>query len=279
MIAHGSNVFGQIHESAIVETDAEIGPGAEIHAFAYVGEGCVIERGSTVGVRATVICQGGGGDSDATTISSGVRIGAGALIRGPLSIGRGAVVEAGAVVVDDVPAHTVVAGNPAAVVGYTQADASASAAFIVPPTAAGDHVDIAGCSLMRLPSVVDLRGALTFAETGTDLPFAPQRFFIVYDVPSQKIRGSHAHHELHELILAVGGSVTVTVDNGRERGLIVLDDPTLALHLRPRTWTTQYSFSPGAALVVLASHPYEDADYIRHYDDYRILVDGGGSSD
>ena len=273
-MARQPNAVGQVHETAIVEPGANVGAGSEIRAFAFVGNGCVIERGATVGVRATLVCADldGAGESTGTVIGSDATIGAGALIRGPLTIGRGAVVEAGAVVVDDVPANAVVAGNPAAVVGYTQVDDTASAAFVVPPTA-GEHVDIAGCSLTRLPSVVDLRGALTFAEIGANLPFAPQRFFVVYDVPSQKIRGSHAHHELHELIFAVGGSVTVTVDNGRERGQIVLDDPTLALHLRAMTWTTQYSFSPGAALVVLASHPYEDADYIRDYDEYRRLVD------
>ncbi len=275
MMGLQSNAVGQVHETAIVEPGANVGAGSEIRAFAYVGKGCVIEGGSTVGVRATLVCADADGadESTGTVIGSDVTIGAGALVRGPLTIGRGAVVEAGAVVVDDVPANAVVAGNPAAVVGYTQVDDTESAAFVMPPTVARAQVDIAGCSLMRLPSVVDLRGALTFAETGSNLPFAPQRFFIVYDVPSQKIRGSHAHHELHELIFAAGGSVTVTVDNGRERGQIVLDDPTLALHLRPMTWTTQYSFSPGAALVVLASHPYEDADYIRDYDDYRRLVD------
>lgn len=277
MMGHGSDAIGRIHETAIVEPGASVRSGSEICAFAYIGAGCLIERGSTVGVRATVIGSDDYtvDDSAVTTISSGVTIGAGALVRGPLSIGRGAVVEAGAVVVDDVPANAVVAGNPAAVVGYTQIDDSASAAFIMPPTAAGEQVDIAGCSLIRLPSVMDLRGALTFAEIGSNLPFAPQRYFIVYDVPSRKIRGSHAHHQLHELIFAIGGSVTVTVDNGRERGQIVLDDPTLVLHLPAMTWTTQHTFSPGAAIVVLASHPYEDADYIRDYDDYCRLVDGG----
>jgi hypothetical protein len=177
-------------------------------------------------------------------------------------------------VVDDVPAHAVVAGNPAEVVGYTQHEEQSGARFVAPPDVPGTLVEVAGCTLTRLPSVLDLRGALTFAEVGQYLAFVPRRYFVVYDVPSRKIRGSHAHHELHELIFAVGGSVTVTVDNGRERGQMVLDDPTLLLHLRPLTWTTQYAYSPGAALVVLASHEYEDADYIRDYDDYVRIIRG-----
>jgi hypothetical protein len=275
-MSHDDVVHAGTHPTAIVEPGTTIDPSASIGAFVFVGRGCRIEPHALVDPRVTIVAGWSGSRESGeglTVVGEGASIGAGAVVRGPLSIGRGAVVEAGAVVVDDVPAHAVVAGNPAAVVGYTKVDESASADYVSPPAVAGDRIEVAGCSLMRLPRVVDLRGALTFAEIGADLPFSPERFFIVYGVPSQKIRGSHAHYELHELILAIGGSVTVTVDNGRERGQIVLDDPTLMLHLRAMTWTTQYSFSPGAALVVLASHVYEDADYIRDYDDYRRLVD------
>lgn len=264
-----------VHPTAIVEHDATIDTSASIGAFAYVGRACRIERDAVVDVRATIVCGGSGDRATGrglTVVGEGATIGAGALVRGPISIGHGAVVEAGAVVVDDVPAHAVVSGNPAAVVGYTKPDESASAAIVAPPERPGETVEIAGCQLIRLPRVVDLRGALTFAEVDDDLPFTPRRIFVVYDVPNQKVRGSHAHHELHEFIMALGGSVTVTVDNGKERGQIVLDDPTLALHLRPLTWTTQYAFSTGAFLVVLASHIYEDADYIRDYRQYREVV-------
>ena len=266
--------WAAIHPTAMIDAGVSIDPTARVGAFAYIGGACRIECGVVVDARATIVGRASDADAPETTvIGEHATIGAGAILSGPITIGVGAVVEAGAVVVDDVPAHAVVAGNPAAVVGYTKPDESVSAAIVAPPERPGERVEVAGCQLIRLPRVDDLRGALTFAEVDDDLPFTPRRIFVVYDVPNQKIRGSHAHYELHEFIMALGGSVTVTVDNGKERGQIVLDDPTLALHLRPLTWTTQYAFSTGAFLVVLASHVYEDADYIRDYRQYREVVD------
>lgn len=37
-------------------------------------------------------------------------------------------------------------------------------------------------------------------------------------------------------------------------------------------WATQYSYSPGAALLVLASDAYDEADYIRDYAEFQSLV-------
>jgi UDP-2-acetamido-3-amino-2,3-dideoxy-glucuronate N-acetyltransferase len=55
---------------------------------------------------------------DPTVVEDGASIGAQAVIVAPVRIGRCAMVGAGAVVVRDVPAHAVVAGNPARIVGW-----------------------------------------------------------------------------------------------------------------------------------------------------------------
>jgi UDP-2-acetamido-3-amino-2,3-dideoxy-glucuronate N-acetyltransferase len=41
-------------------------------------------------------------------------------------------------------------------------------------------------------------------------------------------------------------------------------------------WGVQYKFSPGAVLLVFASHPYDPTDYIRDYDQFLDTVADGG---
>jgi dTDP-4-dehydrorhamnose 3,5-epimerase-like enzyme len=125
------------------------------------------------------------------------------------------------------------------------------------PTAVG-----AGCSLIRLVRHADERGLLAVLDEGAGLPFRPARLFVVTDVPPAIVRGQHAHARLHEVLIAVSGSVAIEVDDGTERAVVVLDDPAVGLHVPPRVWAAQRDFSPGAVLVVLASHPYDPDDYI-----------------
>jgi acetyltransferase-like isoleucine patch superfamily enzyme len=55
---------------------------------------------------------------DRTVVEDGATVGAGAVLVAPLRVGRSALVGAGAVVVGDVPAHAIVVGNPARVIGW-----------------------------------------------------------------------------------------------------------------------------------------------------------------
>ncbi|NND75966.1 MAG: hypothetical protein HKN44_13265 [Ilumatobacter sp.] len=168
-------------------------------------------------------------------------------------------------VTTDVPPHVEVFGNPARIIGYGSSQ---------PPTQrvedsfAGGDVGVGGSRLVNLPTLADLRGSLTFAEVGGQLPFTPQRLFMVYQVPSGEVRGEHAHRELHQLLLCVAGACTVAVDDGRARIEVTLDDPSVALYVPPLVWDTLYGFSPDAQLVVLASDVYDPQDYIRDYDEF-----------
>ena len=62
------------------------------------------------------------------------------------------------------------------------------------------------------------------------------------------------------------------MDDGRASEEIVLDAPNLGLYVPPMIWATQYKYSPDALLLVLASHPYDPADYIRDYDDFQAAL-------
>jgi len=262
-----------IHPTAVVDPTAILANDCRVEALAYIGPGCTIDAGVTVGVRASVISAAGSASPRATVVRAGVRIEPGAVVNGPLTVGRHAIVRAGAVVTEDVPPRAVVGGNPAEVVGYTHEEATTPVTLLAPPIGEFESIEVAGATLYRLRRTQDLRGSLAVAELGAGLPFLARRVFMVFDVANQKIRGSHAHRALHEYLIALGGSVTVVVDNGRTSAQVVLDAPDLGLHIPPGLWSTQYEYSSRASLVVLASHEYDEADYIRDYDDYLVFLE------
>lgn len=126
--------------------------------------------------------------------------------------------------------------------------------------------------IIQLPKITDPRGNLTVAEELTNVPFDIRRAYWVYDVPGGESRGGHAHKKLRQLIVALSGSFHVTLDNGRERKTYLLNHPWEGLLVETKTWRTLDDFSSGAVCMVLASEPYDAADYIEEYDEFLQYV-------
>ena len=51
-----------------------------------------------------------------------------------------------------------------------------------------------------------------------------------------------------------------------------LDSPTRAIYAPPMTWVRLADFSPGTVLLVLASHRYDERDYIRSREEFDRLT-------
>ena len=207
-----------------------------------------------------------------TLVKRGASIGANATILPGLTIGERAMVGAGAVVNRNVPPDAIVAGNPAQIIAYVGIPRT-SGPGTSSQGAATTETEVKGVSLHSLPHVEDLRGALTFAETQKHVPFEVKRLFLVYDVPNREIRGEHAHHTLHQFLICVTGSCSVIADDGVARREFRLDSPSRGLYLPPMTWSVQYKHTKDAVLLVLASAPYEAADYIRDYAEFMSVVE------
>lgn len=122
--------------------------------------------------------------------------------------------------------------------------------------------------IIDLPKITDLRGNLTVAEGMKNVPFEIKRAYWVYDVPGGESRGGHAHKKLKQLVIALSGSFTVTLDNGKERETVLLNHPYQGLIIETNTWRTLDDFSSGAVCLVLASEPFEEEDYIRDYNEF-----------
>lgn len=119
-----------------------------------------------------------------------------------------------------------------------------------------------------MPKIIDPRGNLTVTEQLKNIPFEVKRVYWVYDVPSGECRGGHAHKQCREFIVAVSGSFTVTLNDGREQETFLLNHPYQGLLVETGIWRTLDDFSSGAVCLVLASELFEEEDYIREYDEY-----------
>jgi dTDP-4-dehydrorhamnose 3,5-epimerase-like enzyme len=111
-------------------------------------------------------------------------------------------------------------------------------------------------------------GNLSIVQNNRDIPFAVKRIYYLYDVPGGESRGGHAHRELRQLIIAVGGSFDVLIDDGNVKRTVHLNNPSSGLLIVPGIWREIVNFSSGATCLVLASLYYDEDDYIREYDEF-----------
>ena len=96
--------------------------------------------------------------------------------------------------------------------------------------------------IIPLSKITDRRGNLTVAEQLKDVPFEVKRAYWVYDVPGGESRGGHAHKQLYQLIVALSGSFTVNLDDGKERQSYLLNHPWEGLLITPGIWRTLDDF-------------------------------------
>ena len=114
----------------------------------------------------------------------------------------------------------------------------------------------------------DRKGNISVVQNGATVPFDVKRVYYLYDVPGGESRGSHAHKELSQLIVAASGSFRVILDDGRAKRTFFLNRPYQGLYLKPGIWRDLNDFSSGAVCMVLASEKYDPDDYIRDYDEF-----------
>jgi acetyltransferase-like isoleucine patch superfamily enzyme len=266
-----------ICDSTFIENDVVLGDRVTVKCGVQLWDGLRVEDDVFIGPNATFSNDHFPrstrhlAEYPTTTLRRGCSIGANATILPGLTIGQNAMVGAGAVVTRSVPPHAVVVGNPARIVRYatdTATDAPKVAQVGDVRSSELPAINVPGVTLHRAPLIKDLRGNLSARELGKGLPFEPKRYFVVLDVPSKEVRGEHAHRLCKQLLICLRGSLSVVVDDSKNRQELVLDTPELALYLPPMVWGIQYKYSADAVLLVLASHPYDAQDYIRDYDTF-----------
>ena len=300
------------HDKAIVESDtigentkvwafAHILPGARIGRECDIGDRVLIESDVVVGDRVTIkcgaqLCNGVTIEDDVfigpnaiftndpfprskrplkklarTVAKKGASVGANATILPGLTIGQGAVVGAGAVLSADAPPNTVLTGNPARIAGYIGTSVAESV-LEAPHEIGSRETSVAGVRLHRLPLVEDLRGPVSFGEVQTHIPFEIRRYFLVFGVTGEHIRGEHAHKRLQQFLICVHGRCHLVADDGHNREEFVLDRPDVGVYIPPMVWAVQYRYGKDAVLLVLTSDKYDPDDYIRDHSEFLALV-------
>ena len=126
------------------------------------------------------------------------------------------------------------------------------------------------CFVIELPCIKNRAGNITTIHGNVNLPFKITRIFYLYDIPGGESRGAHAHKECHQFIVAASGSFEVLLDDGVNKKIVRLDRPYYGLHIPPGIWAEEQSFSSGAICLVLTSHLYDEKDYIRDSNEFKI---------
>lgn len=124
------------------------------------------------------------------------------------------------------------------------------------------------CCIIPLPKVHFTAGNLTVAENLKEIPFEVKRIFYLYDIPGGECRGAHAHKECQQFLIAASGSFEVLLEDGLTKRIVQLNRANVGLHIQAGIWASEINFSSGSICLVLASHQYNENDYIREYKEY-----------
>jgi acetyltransferase-like isoleucine patch superfamily enzyme len=294
----------RVGDGTRIQAFAHVLPGAEIGRDCQIGDHTFIENDVIVGDRVTIQCgvqlwDGVRIEDDVyigpnatftndrfprsnqpperllpTVVKRGASIGANATILPGITIDQQVMVGAGAVVTRNVPRNAVVAGSPARIISYAGARPAPPSPVTIPAETVPEETRVEGVILRRLPVAPDLRGPLSFGEAGREIPFEIRRYFLVFDVSGEQVRGEHAHRTLHQFLICVHGRCCVVADDGSHAQEFILDAPNLGLYVPPMTWTVQYKYSRDGVLLAFTSALYDPADYIRDYAEFLALKKG-----
>ncbi|MFZ4796721.1 MAG: sugar 3,4-ketoisomerase [Bacteroidia bacterium] len=124
------------------------------------------------------------------------------------------------------------------------------------------------CNLIYLPKIENRAGNITPIHNNDEIPFEVKRIFYLYDIPGGESRGAHAHKECHQFLVAASGSYEILLDDGKSKRMVQLNRPYMGLHIPPGIWASELNFSSGSICLVLASHTYNEQDYIRNYQEF-----------
>lgn len=133
-------------------------------------------------------------------------------------------------------------------------------------------MSLADVRWIDLGSHLDARGELYFAEVGKHLPFVLPRVYFIRNVPNDKLRGTHGHRTLEQVVVPVVGQMTVVADDGKNVREYRLDNPARGLFLPKMIWREIKDFTPDGVCLLLPSEKYDEAEYIRDRAEFERLT-------
>ena len=122
--------------------------------------------------------------------------------------------------------------------------------------------------LIDFPLLGDSRGSLVAVEAKKTVPFDIMRVYFIFGTKQGVARGFHAHKALKQVAVCITGCCRLLLDNGQDKEEVLLDSPTKGLVIEDFVWREMHDFTSDCVLMVLANKHYDEADYIRNYDDF-----------
>lgn len=126
--------------------------------------------------------------------------------------------------------------------------------------------------IINLQEITD-EGILRIAEVGKHINFPINRFYIISDVINDAIRGKHAHHSNYQALFLLKGRITIMLTDGINKELTSLETAGTGILLEPMIWHEMSNFTPDTILLVVASEQFNEADYIRNFNEFSLLME------
>lgn len=126
-------------------------------------------------------------------------------------------------------------------------------------------------AILQLPKIDGPgRSILSFAESANHIPFRMERFYYIYNfTDTDTVRGGHAHREFEQVFFCLAGRFRFHLDDGRDREELEMTEPHRGIYVGPWLWHEMRNVVPGTVIFVIASHPYDESDYVRDYEVFR----------
>lgn len=125
--------------------------------------------------------------------------------------------------------------------------------------------------MINLPKILDKRGNLSFFEYPNQLPFEIARTYWIYDVPGGEVRGSHAFKEQQEFIIALSGSFDIVLNDGEKEVIYSLNRSYNGLYIPKMYWRSIENFSTNSLALIVSDKLYDEGDYIRDFEQFKIM--------
>lgn len=126
--------------------------------------------------------------------------------------------------------------------------------------------------IKHLNTFSDARGSLTVAETSKEIPFTVKRAYWIYNVPQMTQRGKHASRTTQQFLIAIKGSVEISLENKNGKAKYLLNSPDQGLLIPPLTWNELLYLSPDSILLVLSSEHYQPENYINSHTEFLKIL-------
>lgn len=125
--------------------------------------------------------------------------------------------------------------------------------------------------IVKFPKIGETSlGYISLAEKEL-LPFEVKRIYWTYFTPENVERGGHSHIALEQILVAVAGQITIKTEMpGGIKNTFILDSPDKGLFIPKLCWR-EMRYTHNAVQMCIASIAYDEADYIRDYDQFKAL--------